>query len=158
MITLIAAIAENNCIGDSGKLPWYLPEDLKRFKEITTGHTVLMGRKTFESIMDYLGKPLPKRTNIVITRQADYKAPRGVHIYTNIEDALQKHKDEDIYIIGGAQIYEQTLEKADRLLITEVHKEVDGDTFFPEIDKKVWKETSREDHEGYSFVEYKKHE
>ncbi|MEK7479239.1 MAG: dihydrofolate reductase [Patescibacteria group bacterium] len=168
MIILVAAVAKNNVIGNKGKLPWHIPEDLKRFKEITNGKAVLMGRKTFESIIGYLGKPLPNRENIVITRKEDYKKTlspelfeserlvEGVQIYSSVEEALQKHKTEDIYVIGGAETYAQTIGLADKLYITEVHQEIEGDAVFPEIQTAVWQESARENHEKYSFVEYKK--
>lgn len=160
MIIIVAAVAENNCIGKNGKIPWHIPEDLKHFKEVTEGKTVLMGRKTFESILKYLGKSLPNRTNVVITRQSDYKKSlspelvEGIQMYSNIEDALKKHRLEDVYVIGGAEIYKETLGKADRLIITEVHKNVEGDAFFPDIDPNEWREISREDYGEYSFIEY----
>ncbi|MDP3725103.1 MAG: dihydrofolate reductase [Nanoarchaeota archaeon] len=165
MVILIAAIAENNCIGRGGKLPWHIPEDLKRFKELTTGKTVLMGRKTFESIIGYLGKPLPNRKNIVITRQPNYKygghsnlafagEESPVEIYPNIESALEARKNEDVFVIGGAEIYRQTLPLADKLFITEVQEQAEGDAYFPEIDKGAWKEVSRENHKTFSFIEY----
>lgn len=154
MIILIAAKSDNNVIGNKGKIPWHIPEDLKHFKEITEGKTVLMGRKTFESILEYLGKPLPNRKNIVITRQENYKVPKDAETHKNIEDALRKHRLEDIYVIGGAEIYKEIMPKADRLIITEVHKTIEGDTFFPNINPNDWREISREDRGEYSFVEY----
>ncbi len=156
MVILIAAISKNNAIGNKGKLPWHIPEDLKRFKEITGGKTVLMGRKTYESILGYLGKPLPNRKNIVITRQEGYAVPEGVLVYKTIEDAFQKHEGEDIYVIGGAEMYAQTIGLAEKLYITEVHQEIEGDAFFPKIEDATWQESARENHEGYSFVIYEK--
>ena len=164
MISLIAAVAKNRVIGSDNKIPWHIPEDLKHFKELTTGKTVLMGRKTFESILGYLGKPLPNRKNIIITRQSNYQPLRypersegsPVEIYSNIEIALATHANEDIYVIGGAEIYAQTIPFADKLYITEVNQEIEGDAVFPSIDKNVWRETKREAYERYSFVEYEK--
>lgn len=156
MISIVAAVSKNGAIGNKGKLPWHIPEDLRRFKELTSGNAVLMGRKTFESILGYLGKPLPNRKNIVITRQEEYAAFEGVLVYKTIEDALQKHRAEDIYVIGGAEMYAQTIGLADKLYITEVHQEIEGDAFFPSINPNEWKEISREDCKGYSFVEYAK--
>lgn len=156
MIALIAAVSINGVIGKDGKLPWHIPEDLKRFKEITRGKAVLMGRKTFESIIEYLGKPLPERKNIVITRQKNYEVPKDVLIYHSIESALAAHKNEDIFIIGGAEIYRETMPLADKLYITEVHEIIEGDALFPNIEKEIWEETKREDHEAYSFVTYEK--
>ncbi len=157
MISLIAAISENNVIGVDNDLPWHIPEDLKHFKEKTSGKTVLMGRKTWESIPEKF-RPLPKRTNIVITRQKDYKVPEGVELFFDIETALEKHKGEDVVVIGGGTIYEQTIEKADTLYITHVEKTIDGHAFFPSIDTTQWKETERDNREGFSFVTYKKNE
>ena len=155
MISLIAAIAQNNCIGKANLLPWHLPEDLKHFKELTTGKTVLMGRKTWESIPEKF-RPLPIRKNIVITTQSDFIVPEGVEIYHAINDAILAHTNEGIFIIGGATIYTQTIDLADTLYITHVHQVVDGDAFFPDIDQNIWKETERENHENFSFVTYKK--
>ncbi|MBI5728924.1 MAG: dihydrofolate reductase [Candidatus Magasanikbacteria bacterium] len=154
-LSLIAAVAENNCIGKGGALPWHMPEDLKHFKELTAGKPVLMGRKTWESLPPKF-RPLPERTNIVITRQSGLSVPPGVETYSTIADTVIEHPDEEIMVIGGGQIYEQTIPLADTLYITEVHRAVDGDAFFPTIDRAIWKETAREDHEEFSFVTYKK--
>lgn len=154
-LSLIAGISKNNCIGKNGQLPWNIPEDLKHFREMTAGKTVLMGRKTWESLPEKF-RPLPKRTNIIITRQTDYPVPVGVEVYATIDEATAKHPDEEIMVIGGAEIYRQTIAKADTLYMTHIDQTVDGDAFFPEIDLNVWKEQEREDHEGYSFVTYKK--
>ncbi len=154
MLSLIAGISQNNCIGHNGQLPWHIPEDLKHFREVTAGKTVLMGRKTWESLPEKF-RPLPNRTNLIITRQTDYSVPAGVEIYTTIEEAVTKHPEE-VIVIGGAEIYKQTIDQADRLYITHINQTVTGDAFFPEIDLNVWKEIEREDHEGYSFVTYKK--
>lgn len=147
-IVIIAAVAENGVIGRAGKLPWHIPEDLKRFKQLTEGHTVIMGRKTFESI----GKPLSNRTNIVVTRQKNYNS-NDVVAAESIEDALSKCNGEIVFIIGGQSIFEEALPLADRLEITLVNRVVEGDVYFPLIGKE-WEETSREDHEGFSFVTY----
>ncbi len=154
MIALVAAVAKNLVIGVNNKLPWNLPEDLKRFRAITKGKTVLMGRKTFESILDYRGAPLPDRKNVVITRDAAYKVPPGVDVHTSIHEALVHHKDEEIMIIGGGEIFRQTIDQADKLYITHVNTEVEGDVYFPPIDPNIWREVWHEDHEGYSFVNY----
>ena len=155
MLSLIAAIAQNNCIGKDNQLPWNIPEDMKHFKDLTKGHVVLMGRNTWESIPKKF-RPLPNRTNIVITRNKEYKVPEGVEVYSSIEEVLEKHKGKLVFSIGGASIYKQTIDLADTLYITHVHKDVDGDTFFPNIDKSIWKEVEREDREDFSFVVYKK--
>lgn len=155
MLTLIAAISSNNCIGKNGELPWHIPEDLAHFKSLTNGHTVLMGRKTWESIPEKY-RPLPGRKNIVISRSTAYEVPPGVEVFDSIEHALEAHSDDDVYIIGGASMYEATIGIADALEITHVDREVDGDTFFPDIDMSVWHEVSRKGHDGFSFVRYEK--
>lgn len=155
MISLIAAIAKNNCIGKDNQLLWNIPEDMKHFKDLTTGQVVLMGRKTWESIPEKF-RPLPNRTNIIITRDESYQVPAGVEVYSSIDKAIANHKDESIFIIGGAQIYQQTIDMADKLCITHVNQDCDGDAFFPKINPNVWQETGREDHDGFSFVTYKK--
>jgi len=159
MLTIIAAIAENNALGKNNDLIWHLPADLKRFKKTTTGHHIIMGRNTFESI----GKPLPNRTTVIITRNLEYKAD-GCVIVNSLEKALEVAKnDATPFIIGGAQIYEQAILFADKLDITEVHQSFDADVFFPKIDTTIWKEISREHFTAdeknkfdYSFVSYSK--
>ena len=160
MITIIVAKSENNVIGNDNQLIWHLPNDLKHFKQLTSGHPIIMGRKTYES----LGKPLPNRTNIVITRNKDWN-PEGVLVMNSLQDAIEKSKeiDEEVYIIGGGNIYEQAMDWADALEVTEVHQTFEGDTKFPEIDLAIWEETSREDFEKdekheyeYSFVRYER--
>jgi dihydrofolate reductase len=153
MIALIAAISENNCIGKNNTLPWHIPEDMKHFRKLTDGKTVVMGRKTWESIPEKF-RPLPNRKNIVITRNTDYPVPAGVILYHSIEEVL-KHETRDIIVIGGAEIYAQSIHHADTLYITEVRTFIeDGTAFFPTIDPTIWKETEREDHEHFSFVTY----
>ena len=156
MLSIIAAVAKNNCIGIGNDLPWHIPEDLKRFKEVTEGKTVVMGRKTYESIFSRLSKPLPNRKNIVITSQADYQVPENVYLAGSLDEAIDKFGGEELFIIGGASVYKQAIDKADKLYITLIDKEIEGDAFFPEIDKNIWHEVWREDHTGFSFVEYKK--
>jgi len=159
MVIIIAAIASNNALGKDNQLIWHLPADLKRFKSTTLGQTVVMGRKTYES----LGKALPNRKNIVITRNKDFIAG-DVTLAHSLEQALEISKDQEkIYILGGAEIYSQALPFADLLDLTLVHAEVEADTFFPVIDRSIWKEMTREDHKkddmhayDYSFVTYKK--
>ncbi len=153
-ISLIAAVAKNNVIGHENDLPWYLPEDLKRFKELTTGHPVLMGRKTFESIMRRLGKPLPNRLNILITRESNYKVPPEVMIYDDLQKALEDYQDKDLFVIGGGQIFAQTIDQADVLYITHVEFESKGDSFFPKIDPDIWKKADEEQYENFSFARY----
>jgi dihydrofolate reductase len=156
MIAIIAAVAENLCIGKDNKIPWHISEDFKYFKKTTTGNVVIMGQNTFESILGYIGKPLPNRTNVVLSRDPNFSPPEGVEVYDSIEKAIAAHKDEKVFFGGGASIYKQTIDLVDTLYITHVHETFDGDTFFPEINAHIWKETWREDHDGFSFVIYKK--
>jgi dihydrofolate reductase len=160
MVTIIAAIAENNALGKDNQLIWYLPADLKRFKKTTLNHVVIMGRKTFES----MGKSLPKRTNIIITRDKNYKA-EGCIVVNSLIEALKiaKKEDENPFILGGAEIYKQVMPFTDRLDVTLVHHKFEADVFFPEIDRTIWKETSREDFKAddknkydYSFVTFER--
>ncbi len=153
MITIIAAVANNNVIGSKNDLPWYLPEDLKHFKEITTGHTVIMGRKTYESIVNRLGKPLPNRKTVVITRNPQFSVLPDVDIYGSLDEALKNHT-EDVFIIGGSSIFEQGMSYANQLIITHINNEYPGDSYFPTIDPTTWKEHGTEDHDEYSFVTY----
>ena len=154
IVTIVVAIAENNAIGKNNQLLWYLPADLKHFKNITTGHTVIMGRKTYESV----GKPLPNRRNIIITRQ-DITI-EGCEVVKSIEDALALCADEDeVFIVGGAEIYRQSMHLTNRIYLTVVHQKFDADSFFPEIHYDEWLETEQEDHEPdeknklpYSFI------
>ncbi|MDP2598889.1 MAG: dihydrofolate reductase [Candidatus Liptonbacteria bacterium] len=135
MICIIVAIAKNRVIGKRGSgMLWHLPADLKRFKEITMGHTIIMGRRTHESI----GKPLPGRTNIVITRQKDYSAP-GCIVLGSLQEALVMVNGKESFVMGGGEVYEQALPLADKLYITEIEAGFEGDVYFPEIDKKIWK-------------------
>jgi len=151
-LTLIAAISENNIIGKDGKLPWHIPEDLKRFKELTWGKAVLMGRKTYESI----SKPLPKRTNIVLTTNTEF-FPQGVIVAKSLDEALEICRNyEQTYVIGGQKVYQQTIDIADKLEITHVHKTIEGDAYFPKIDNSKWNETKRIDKTEYSFATYLK--
>lgn len=160
MITLIAAISENNALGKDNELLWHLPDDFKRFKEITTGHHVIMGRKTFESIGK---KALPKRTNIIITRQQSYDASCIV-LADSLKTALRIAKtDPKPYILGGGMIYKEAMKYADRLDLTIVHHEFEADVFFPEIDPEKWREVSRKFHPkddkhqyDFSFVIYER--
>ena len=154
--SLIAAVAKNNCIGKNNKIPWNIPEDFQYFKKTTLGKTCLMGQATFESIIGYLGKPLPGRQTVVVTFDKNFQAPEGVRILYSLDEAWDKLKDEDVFVCGGASIYRQTINKVDTLYITLIDQEPDGDVFFPEIDKNIWKESWREDHDGFSFVKYTK--
>lgn len=142
MIVMIAAVAENNALGKNNELIWHLPNDFKRFKAITTGHHIIMGRKTFESFP----KPLPNRTHVVISRQKNY-APEGCIVVDDIEKAIAVcPKNETIYIIGGGEIYKQAIIFADQLDITRVHHQFEADVYFPEINPDIWKLTSETFH------------
>ena len=161
IITIIAAIAKNNALGKNNDLIWHLPADLKRFKKITTGHYIIMGRNTFESI----GKPLPNRTTIIITRNKNYFKD-GCLIANSLEQALEMAKEEEqVFVIGGAQIYNYAMEHnlVDTLDITLVHHEFEADVYFPEIDSDIWEQVEIESFTAddknkldYSFVRYKK--
>ncbi len=162
-VSLIVAMASNRCIGINNELPWKLPEDLKYFKQVTSGKAIIMGRTTYES----LGRPLPNRTNIVMTRDADWEGPIGTRVVHSLEAALAlaeavavSNYQDEVVVIGGAQIYAQLLPQVERLYITEVHTEVTGDAFFPEFNMTEWQEVSRRKHSdeastiGYDFVVY----
>lgn len=142
MIIMIAAAAENNALGKDNDLMWHLPDDFKRFKQLTSGHYIIMGRKTFESFP----KPLPNRTHIIITRQKEYH-PEGTLVVNSIEKALELiPKSQDAFIIGGGEIYKQTLQFTDKIELTRVHQSFDADTYFPEISLASWKLIQEEYH------------
>ncbi|MFC4162089.1 dihydrofolate reductase [Epilithonimonas zeae] len=143
MITIIAAIGNKNALGKDNQLLWKLPKDLKHFKTLTENHPVVMGRKTFESI----GKPLPNRTNIVVSRKENW-FQEGILIVSTLKEALKfaKKINEDFFVIGGGEIYKQTMDVADRLEITQVNGDFEADTFFPKIDPKIWQKTDEECH------------
>lgn len=159
-LTIIVAAGENDAIGKHNKLIWHLKDDLKRFKKLTSGHHIIMGRKTFESFP----KPLPNRTHVVITRQTDYQVPKGVIIVNSLEDAIKVAKnDTQPFIVGGGEVYKQAMDIADKIEITRVHHEFEADTFFPKIDSTIWKEVNNvfhkkdKDHEyEFSFLTYKR--
>lgn len=163
MISHVVAMARNRVIGRTNDLPWYLPADLRHFKQLTLHHTVLMGRKTFDSIFGRLGKPLPERRSIVVSRSVN-DLP-GVEVVSDIEHVLA-HLDpsEEVFVIGGASIYERTLDSADRLYITEIAADANGDTYYPDFNAAGrWREVSRETHVkdernpyDYSFVLYER--
>ena len=134
-ITLVAAIASNNVIGKENSLPWNIPEDLKRFKQMTSGHTILMGRKTFDSI----GRPLPNRQNIVMTKDKNFEQ-EGIKVINDFEEALEliKESNEDVFVIGGSKIYELFEPVANSLAITRILKDFEGDAFFPDINWDLW--------------------
>lgn len=146
-LTIIVAVSENNVIGKDNRLIWRLPADMKFFKEKTTGHVIITGRKNYESIPEKF-RPLPDRKNIVITRQKNYHAP-GAVVVSSIENALQyvseNHKDEEVFIIGGAEIYKQTISACDKIYLTRIHHSFEGDAFFPALNEKDWKLVGAED-------------
>ena len=154
MVSMVVAIAENNAIGKDNQLLWHLPKDLKHFKTITSGHTVIMGRKTFDSV----GKPLPNRRNIVITRNTELSI-ESVEVVHDLATALALcTTEQEVFIVGGAEIYKQAMADTDRIYLTVVHANFEADTFFPEIDKDIWKVITSESHEpdekhafGYTF-------
>lgn len=148
-VVLVAAVAANGVIGLDGDIPWSIPEDLKHFRAVTKGNTVVMGRRTFESI----GHPLPYRTNVVVTRDSSWSYD-GVFAEPSVEAAIDRAQEfeGDIMIIGGAQVYAAALPLADVQILTEVHLEPEGDTHYPEFDRSEWKETRRETHDGFDFV------
>jgi dihydrofolate reductase len=154
IVSIVVARSENNAIGKNNQLLWYLPADLKHFKNITTGHTVIMGRKTYDSV----GKPLPNRRNIIITRQNI--TIDGCEVVKSIEDALVLCADEEeVFIVGGAEIYRQSIHLTNRIYLTIVHQKFDADSFFPEINYDEWEEIEREDYQPdeknklpYSFI------
>lgn len=134
-ISLIVAMASNRAIGINGQMPWHLSADLKRFKQITMGSPILMGRKTFEAI----GKPLPGRSNVIISRDSDYKQP-GCLVFNDIDSALEHCSDSpEVFVIGGATLYQALLPRADYLYLTEIDKDFAGDTFFPTLDSAHWR-------------------
>ena len=149
-IALIAAMAENRIIGRENRLPWRLPADLRRFKSLTMGKPVIMGRKTYESI----GKPLPGRSNIVVTRDPDYRAP-GCQVVHSLEQALEAGAGHaEVMVIGGAELYRQALGRAQRMYLTLVRAEVEGDTLFPDIEPQQWRELERESHRADEKNQY----
>ena len=144
--SILVAMAKNRVIGKNNTLPWRLSADLKRFKQLTMGHHIIMGRKTYESI----GRPLPGRTSVIVTRQPDYQVP-GAIVVGSIAEALkvcneEKDMNQESFVIGGAEIYQQALELCQRMYITEIQQEFDGDTLFPEFNPQEWREIFREKH------------
>ncbi len=155
-VSLIVAAADNNVIGINNEMPWHIPEDFKHFKTITMGKPCIMGRKTFESILSQLGKPLPGRTSIIVSRSPH--THDGAITCASLDLAIQaahEENPEEIMIIGGAQIYALALEHglADKIYLTQVHQFPEGDAFFPLLDAGGWHEATRDDRDGYSFIE-----
>ena len=141
MISFLVAVDKNRVMGIDNRLPWRLPADVKFFKEVTMGHPIVMGRKTYDSI----GKPLPGRENIILTRNVDYQ-PEGCTVIHTVEELIQymKNKNDEVFVIGGAQLFKEIFPVADRLYITEIHHEFEGDTFFPEFEESEWTLSSSE--------------
>lgn len=164
--SIIVAMASNRVIGAHNALPWHMPADMRYFKDMTKGHPVVMGRKTFESMGH---KPLADRTNIILTRKEHAASPDGCHLAYELKEAFQKAADtgaKEVFVIGGSQIYAQALPMVDTLYITEIHAKVKGDTYFPAFEMSEWEEVSRQEYPAdaqnkyaYAFVEYvkKKH-
>lgn len=154
-ISAIVAMSENRVIGRNNQLPWHLPADLRHFKQITMGHPIVMGRKTYASI----GRALPGRRNVIISHNANFQA-QGCEVFNSIDDALFALKDaKEIFVIGGAQLFEKILPSVKRLYLTVIHADISGDVFFPVLDSSQWKEIAREDHladgdneYAYSFI------
>lgn len=154
-VTIVAAVARNGVIGVDGGLPWNLPDDLRRFKELTLGHVLVMGRKTYESI----GRPLPGRTTVVVSRNPDWRPGRSdVLVAGGVPEALEAAAavDDEVFVVGGAEVYAGTLPLADRLELTFVDAEPEGDTTFPAVDWGAWRELRREPGDGVSYVTFER--
>lgn len=153
-ITLVAAVGVNGVIGRDGDLPWPPTGDLRQFKELTTGHVLVMGRKTYESI----GRPLPDRTSIVVTRRTGWQGPAEVVVSNDVDGALDlgAQLDAEVFVIGGAQIYAQTLDQADRMVLTLVDAAPEGDAWFPEVDWSQWHEVDSTPYDGYRIATYER--
>jgi dihydrofolate reductase len=159
---LVAAIARNGVIGRDGEMPWHLPADLKHFKETTTGHPVVMGRRTYESIAAHLDGPLPDRHSVVLSSQ-DLDLSAGAEVVGSVEEArraaeaaAERMGVKTAYVVGGATVYEQFLPHANRLVLTELDEAYEGDTTFPPYDEERWVEVDRESHDGFDFVTYER--
>ena len=163
-ISMIAAMSSNRVIGKNNDIPWHLPDDFSYFKETTREHVVLMGRKNFESLPDKF-RPLPHRTNVIITRKRKYTADRAIVVHSLADglDLARQKGEEEVFIIGGGEIYNLGLEVADKIYLTEINAQIDGEVYFPEFDKTTWQETSRKHHPAdnrhkfdFDFVIYQK--
>ena len=152
MISIIAALTSERVIGKDNKLPWHISDDLRNFKSLTSGNTVVMGRKTFESI----GRPLPNRNNVVVS--STLQPSEGIFVCRSLEDAIETSKNfgKEIFIIGGSNIYAQSLEFADRMYLSYVKKNYEGDTFFPEFDESDWRVVERQDFPEFELVVYER--
>ncbi|WP_348609252.1 dihydrofolate reductase [Halobaculum rarum] len=161
-VSLIAAVAANGVIGADGGMPWHFPADMRHFKETTTGHPVIMGRRTYESIASDIGGPLPDRTNVVLSRSSP-DLPENVIVVESVEEALAAARTDaaergvgTVYVAGGGAVYEQFLPLADELVLTEVHESYVGDTTFPEFDPDEWREVERDERDDFDFVVYER--
>ena len=152
-VTILAAVARNGVIGVDGGLPWHLPDELQLFKELTLGHVLVMGRRTYESV----GRPLPGRTTVVVTRRPDWES-EGALCAGSVEEALAKANeiDDEVFVVGGAQVYAEALPATDRLALTFVDAEPEGDTVFPDVDWSQWREVARRDGQGWAHVTYER--
>ena len=164
VISLIAAVSKNGVIGKNNDLPWHLPDDMRYFMETTRGHHVILGRKNYDSLPKKY-RPLPHRINIVVTHQKEFVAPEClvVHSVASALDIATKNGEREVFVIGGAEIYKEVFPLAQRLYLTEIHAEIDGDIFFPDFDKTAWKEKSRSPHpadarhaHAFDFVIYER--
>jgi dihydrofolate reductase len=153
-VTLLAAVARNGVIGVDGGLPWHLPDELALFKRLTLGHVLVMGRRTYESV----GRPLPGRTTVVVTRNPDWRAAEGVLRAGGVGEALElaSRLDEEVFVVGGAQVYAEALASADRLALTFVDSEPQGDTTFPDVDWSQWRAVGRRQGDGWEHVTYER--
>jgi len=147
----VVAVAANGVIGRDNAMPWHLPEDLRHFKELTLGRTLLMGRRTFDSI----GRPLPGRRTVVLTRQDGWSHP-GVEVINSLDDARALLRAGDVVLAGGGELYAELLDEIDTLELTEVHREVDGDARFPDLDPRIWQESARVERDGFAWVTYQR--
>lgn len=154
--TIIAAYASGGVIGNNGRIPWHIPEDLKRFQKLTLHHPVIMGSRTYQSILNRLGEPLPQRTSLVLTSKRGLHTPPGVIPCHSLDDAFTKAEslDKEVFIAGGGFVYTQAIFKADKLELTEIHEYYVGDTWFPVSEIAWWQEKKREKHDGFDFVTY----
>lgn len=156
-LSIIAAVAANGVIGRDGEMPWHHPEDMEHFKDVTTGHPVIMGRRTFGSIVTRLGGSLPDRTNVVLTSDPSV-LPTDVVGVSSVEEAISaaRARDDEAYVVGGETVYRQFFPRVDELLLTELVEEYEGDTYFPAWDRDDWEEVERDDREEFSFVTYRR--
>jgi dihydrofolate reductase len=156
-VVIVAAIAANGVIGRDGGMPWHHPEDLRQFKQLTTGHPVVMGRRTYESIINRIDGPLPDRTNVVLSR-SELALPNGVIHADSVDAAIQAAAAHDsvVYVVGGATVYEAFLPDADRLVLSELDAAHEGDTYFPEFDRDAWVTVDREEYDAFDVVTYER--